>query len=215
MAAILCHLVYFFPVLGLQAVGYIASLDTSGVVFNRARGGETWASLLSHLHTDLQLWRSQAEARELEVGRIIVWLNGNEAYSRLTGIANVSEATLWRFTRAATQVLQRLVQEGRPVAVLGPLPRPEGEVAGVPWDGTMAYRLERRLVALRRAGRVDAAVEIYPVGRALCKKIAGEKRLENYYEFYDIDYVHLTRRGYLRVSHSPAFPRWLRVHARV
>lgn len=175
----------------------------------RARGGETWSSLFGHLDNDLAFWRLHTESRERELGSILVWLSGNDVYSRLTGLPSYDEWKLADVGWIAARTITRLRREGRPLLILGPLPRPDGEVAGTPWSHTASYHLERRLVALIRDRSLGPCVKVCALGRALTKKIQNKKRLENCWEFFLSDRIHLSAQGYQKVARCESFPEWL------
>ncbi|KAF0305483.1 hypothetical protein FJT64_022861 [Amphibalanus amphitrite] len=114
-------------------------------ILNRAPGGATWASLLSEVDQAVTSWQTAAAAIDKATGMIVVWLTGNDIYSKLSGLPRYSDASLKEIARQACLVLQRLRVVGE-VIVLGPLPRLAGELRGCTWNSTAAYRLERTLL---------------------------------------------------------------------
>ena len=64
-------------------------------------------------------------------GNIVIWLTGNDVYSRLSGLASFDDKKLENIGNTATTVWRKL-QDAGPVLVLGPLPRPDGDT--LVWD---------------------------------------------------------------------------------
>ena len=85
-------------------------------ILRRARGGETWGSLLGHLEADLAFWRFYTESRRGELGNVLVWLTGNDIYSPLTGLPSCDKNKLDDVGKTATQVTTALMQAGRPIS---------------------------------------------------------------------------------------------------
>ena len=187
----------------------LAATKDEDRILCRARGGETWSSLLPHLDADLRAWREEARLRECQLGEVILWLSGNDVYSRLTGLPSFGEKKLHEVGRLAEEALSRLTRQGMQVTVLGPLPRPDGEVTGAQWSHTAAFHLERRLVAVSRDRLQDQRIRVCGLGRALTKKLDGRKRLENCGEYFMRDGIHLSVCGYQKVAQCESFPQWL------
>ncbi|KAF0313686.1 hypothetical protein FJT64_015821 [Amphibalanus amphitrite] len=116
----------------------IRSEETDDPIFCRARGGETWGSLLGHIYDDLEDWRREADRRNGLTGNIAIWLTGNDVYNRRSGLASFTNEKLEEVGDTAAAVWSKLRGAG-PVFVLGPLPRPDGKVAGTLWSHTAAF----------------------------------------------------------------------------
>ena len=179
-------------------------------VLNRARGGATWASLLGEVNQAITSWQTAAAAIGRTTGKIVVWLTGNDVYSKLSGLPRYSDASLKEIARQACLVLQRLRVAGE-VVVLGPLPRLAGELRGCTWNSTAAYRLERTLL---RGGPGELAT-VVPLGRYLARKM-GKRRsgMKGCEPWYGEDGVHLTAAGYTRLAGAGPFPKWLQMKAK-
>ncbi|KAF0307133.1 hypothetical protein FJT64_021480 [Amphibalanus amphitrite] len=175
---------------------------------NLARGGATWASTADELHAILDRWTSEAERRGRRLGEVVVWLSGNDVYSRLTRLANFSEETLSDSGRLARGVCRHLQSLAR-VTVLGPLPRPSGEVHGGRWETTAAYHLERRLKHC-----LPPSVRLIPLGRQLLRR-SGRRHcvVPACASYFRSDGVHLSAEGYGRVADALQLPIWLAVTA--
>ena len=113
--------------------------------------------------------------------------------------------------QTSTQLTTALARADRPTFILGPLPRPDGELAGIPWSYTAAYKLERRQMTLNRDRRLGPGTQVWGLGRSRTKKIDRTKRLQDCWEYFLADAVHLSPLGYRRVTQCAAFLRWLRV----
>lgn len=179
-------------------------------ILNRARGGATWSSLLGEVNQAIVSWRTAAAATGRTTGTAIIWLTGNDVYSKLSGLPRYSDVTLKEIARQACLVLQRLRSHGE-VVILGPLPRLAGELRGCTWNSTAAYRLERTLI---RGGPGDLAA-VVPLGRYLTRKM-GRRRsgMKGCEPWFRDDGVHLTEEGYARLAGAGAFPKWLQMKAK-
>ena len=104
-------------------------------ILNRVRGGETWRSLLERIDLEVAAWQTAAAAENLFPGIVILWLTGNELYSRYSLLARFDQDLLATVGRTAKVVIARLHHANR-VLVLGPLPRLAGEMHGVTWEST-------------------------------------------------------------------------------
>ncbi|KAF0294530.1 hypothetical protein FJT64_007817 [Amphibalanus amphitrite] len=179
----------------------ISSRLPDDLVLNRAKGGETWRSLLERLETEVAAWQTAATAANLLPGIVVLWLTGNEVYSRLSLLASFDKALLTTVGRTAAAVIARLKSADQ-VIVLGPLPRLAGEMHGVTWEYTAAYHLERTLVKL------DTEAKIVPLGRALTRKISKNRHgLKGCEGWYLPDGIHLSPEGYQKLA--DIVPLWL------
>ena len=178
-------------------------------VLNRARGGATWASLLNEINGSLVSWETAAAASGMRTGKVIIWLTGNDVYSKLSGMPRFSDSTLLEIAGTASTVINRIGDRAE-VIILGPLPRLAGELRGTTWNGTAAYRLERTLL---RKGPGSSATVI-PLGRLLTRKM-GRKRngMMGCEPWFHSDGVHLSGEGYAKLASAGAFPGWLRMRA--
>ena len=124
-----------------------ANLDTTvarDAFLRLARGGETWASLLQRLERHLDSWRQEAADQGRQLGAAVVWMTGNEVYSRRSGLASFGLDSLAEIGESVRGVLKELSGVTEELVVLGPLARPLGEVIGIGWSRTAAFHLERR-----------------------------------------------------------------------
>ena len=178
-------------------------------IYSRARGGETWDGVKSHLTADINAWEIAAAAEGLSKGLIIVWLTGNDAYSPLSYLADWNDdrkLALKAKIGPITRSLERHTPYG--VLVLGPLPRMAGEVAGDRWEETAAYKLERTTMKSNLGRRT----RVVPLGRALTTKMSKKNHgMLGVEKYFCEDGVHLSRAGYGRLQDS--VPVWLRLGA--
>lgn len=110
----------------------LKAADAADEVLHRALGGATWASTLRRLPEDLAAWRSAAATFGMDLGQAIVWLSGNDVYSRLTGLSNKDRSHLENVMSLAQRVVRELQKNTPDVTILGPLPRFGGESAPAP-----------------------------------------------------------------------------------
>ena len=180
-------------------------------ILNRSQGGATWFSVLERIERYNTSWLTAAAALGLNPGKAIVWLTGNDVYSRTTGLARYSDDSLKEIGRAARVVVQRLRTHADEVVILGPLPRLAGDLYGCTWNSTAAYKLERTLIC---NGPGDIAT-IVTLGRLLTRKM-GRKRngLKGCEMWFRSDGVHLSPEGYCKLAGADAFPDWLVMKAR-
>ena len=181
------------------------------LVLNRSEGGESWLSILERIDRYITSWLTAAAASGLNPGKAIVWLTGNDVYSRATGLARFTDESLREIGRAARVVVQRLRTHATEVVILGPLPRLAGDLYGCTWNSTAAYKLERTLI---RNGPGDIAT-IITLGRLLTRKM-GRKRngIKGCEMWFHPDGVHLSPEGYSKLAGADAFPDWLVMRAR-
>ena len=186
----------------------IASRYCGDKVLNRSQGGESWTSLLEHLEFDINAWQTTAAAWGMIPGSVVIWLTGNDVYSRESRMANFTLDKLFGVGRAARAAVLRLRRAADNVTILGPLPRLAGEVWGATWESTAAYHLERTLL---KEGLHEHAV-IIPLGRALTRKMGKRRQgLKGCEQWFCPDGVHLSAEGYLKLS--DCVPVWLTLKA--
>lgn len=176
---------------------------------DRTWGGATWKSLADHLPGLLQDWTREATRRGRRLGAAVVWLSGNDVYSRASGLPSYSEGSLLDISVVAGDITDALLRMAEQVTVLGPLPRLACETPGVPWERTAAFHLERRLVH-------QLPSEVYKVcwGRQLTRKFGGRSScFEGCSRWYAEDRIHLSPLGYSKLADSSEFPIWLRMSA--
>ena len=101
-------------------------------MLNRSQGGETWSSLLERLDLEISAWQTAAAALGIIPGSVVIWLTGNDVYSKESGMANFNLDQLFRIGRSARAAVMRLRRAADRVTILGPLPRLAGEVWGRP-----------------------------------------------------------------------------------
>ena len=178
-------------------------------VVNLTTGGATWKSLENKLPGIIQVWKACIAEAGCRPGRCLVWMTGNDIYSRLTGLASYAEETLDRVTGHARRVVAELLLHADGVLVLGPLPRLSGEVAPVKWEQTAAFHLERRL-----KHQLPPRVQFVPLGRQLTRKMNNIRSLNaGCAEWFRPDHTHLSPAGYERVADAPDLSIWVKIAA--
>ncbi|KAF0300648.1 YLP motif-containing protein 1 [Amphibalanus amphitrite] len=172
-----------------------------------ARGGATWSSTADELHAILDRWTSEAERQGRRLGEAVVWLTGDDVYSRSATLA-VFDKTLEETGRLAKAVCRRLQSLAR-VTVLGPLPRLSEETSGNGWETTAAYHQERRL-----KHSLPPGVHLVLLGRQLMRRSARRYRFApECASYFRSDGVHLSAEGYGRVADALELPIWLAMTA--
>ena len=116
-----------------------------------------WVTQQDRLSGDISAWERAVASRRARLGIAVVWLNGNELYSRHTLAASFTDTDLAAIWRVARQVTRQLLLQAEEVLLLGPVPRPQGELLGTQWNHTAAYKLERTLLTLADGERVKLA----------------------------------------------------------
>ena len=187
---------------------YRASAEPDGVL-NLSRSSATWNKLSKRIHDDLESWSTAAAASGRARGAIIIWLSGNDAYSKLSGLANKDPAHLRKVQDEVRDVLRKIREAGftEEVVILGPLPRPAADLMEGTWESTGAYHLERALLKLR----LDDGVTLVKLGRALTIKISKKRSGIGYkcLPWYKHDQVYLSAGGYRKLA--PKLPAMLRM----
>lgn len=174
---------------------------------NRAHGGATWRSVERHLEADIGIWQLAAAANGDSLGSALVWVNGNELYTRYTQMSAFEASDLCDVGVLATRVVKRLLEFAEAVYLVGPLPRPAGELLGTPWQITAAFHHERTLMKLELGERCRCL----PVGRSLVRRMGRRERGIWGIEEFFVDGVHPSPSGYARIAASAHFPEWLKV----
>ena len=183
--------------------------DNDGMLC-RAQSGDTWQKLLGHLESDIVVWQLQAAASGLLPGSVVVWMSGNDVYSRLTGLAQIDREHLDSVGLAARTVVSRLKGLADRVYLLGPLPRVAGELRGTTWEATAAYHLERTLLWLN----LGDSVQLVPSGRQLTRKMGRRRHgIQNTEAWYTEDGVHLSKEGYEKLADASSLPMWITLKA--
>ena len=108
----------------------------------------------------------------MATGNIILWVTGNDVYSRLTLLAGFDRERLLAVAATARAVISRFGAEADEVLVLGPLSRLAGEIPGLTWESTAAYHLQRTLTKQDP----DHNCRIVSLGRSLTQKMGRSKR---------------------------------------
>ena len=182
-------------------------VEDGDLVLNRAIGGNTWAKVSSSLDEDLRLWREAADVFGMELGRVVIWLSGNEAYDRLTGLNLMNDAPRGQLEAIIRGVLSSLGAVSEPV-VLGPLARFWVDRL-LPWEHTASYKLDRK----EKEAAEEEEASFISLGKTLTKKLRGRHVVvEECRQWYQSDGVHLTREGYRKVAGAELFPSWLTVN---
>ena len=186
-----------------------SGFDDDGMLC-RAQSGDTWQRLLGHLESDIAVWQMEAAASGLLPGSVLVWMSGNDVYSRLTGLAQINREHLDRVGLAARTVASRLRGLADRVYLLGPLPRVAGELRGTTWEATAAYHLERTLLWLN----LGDSVQLVPLGRQLTRKMGRRRHdIHGTEAWYTEDGVHLSKEGYAKLADAISLPVWLTFRA--
>lgn len=182
-------------------------VEDGDLVLNRAIGGNTWAKVSSSLDEDLRLWREAADVFGMERGRVVIWLSGNEAYDRLTGLNLMNDAPRGQLEAIIRGVLAAVGAVSEPV-VLGPLARFWVDRL-LPWEHTASYKLDRK----EKEAAEEEEASFISLGKTLTKKLRGRHVVvEECRQWYQSDGVHLTREGYRKVAGAELFPSWLTVN---
>lgn len=187
------------------------------VLLDRCRGGATATTIIDRLEFDLAHWDAIAAAEQLPKGSAVYWISANDVYSRWTGLGSISSETLEQIGQRIRRTLVRLTSRTSSLVVLGPLPRPDGELAGVAWEKTAAFHLERttkRVVEALAEQQEGAAVQFVPLGRYLTKKQGGRHAVRAECQcWYQDDRVHLNSSGYQKLADAEHLPVWLQFAA--
>lgn len=182
---------------------------TGDAFLRRAHGGATWRSLSRNLQSVLEEWDRVAADQGRRLGAAVIWSTGNDVYSKLTGLGNISEEVLAEVSSIANDVVTRLLEVAEDVLVLGPLPRLSGEAMGTRWEQTAAFHLERRL-----HHQLPKDVRLIRLGRQLTRKASGRycciKKCDVWYQK---DGVHMSAAGYRKLADAAELPIWLRMAA--
>ena len=148
-------------------------------------------------------WQSAVTAQGRVRGTAIIWLTGNDCYSRFSELRSFSDEKLEEVSLHAIHVTGRLLRMSERVIVLGPLPRMSGELMGAQWVPCAAYHLERRLLHC-----LPAPVIFVPLGRQLTKKSAKKHCVTlNCLMWYKHDRTHLSEAGHRKLADD--LPVWL------
>ena len=99
------HLLFGDSIAGRAA---ITSQFQDDEVFDRTQGGETWSSLLCHVGPDIIAWQTAATSRGLKTGCIIIWLTGNDVYSKVTLLPQFDDERLADIGLTIKAVVSRL-----------------------------------------------------------------------------------------------------------
>ena len=183
-------------------------------MISRCRGGATANSVLAGLDTDIQHWELVLAAERLTRGSIAYWVTANDVYSKFTGYKSIDPYTLQKIGFAVTSTIKRIAAATDHVVVLGPLPRPDGDLAGIAWEKTAAYHLERTakkvVDELNERQELRTRLTFVPLGRCLTKKQGGRHAVrEECSRWYCDDRIHLNRAGYEKISDAEYLPLWL------
>ena len=180
-------------------------------MLNGAWGGATWRELREKLDGVLVNWEQEAEAEGRRLGSVIIWLTGNDIYSKKSGLRCDGEDNLADIAEDAKYVARRLMRVAERVLVLGPLPRYGAELSGTPWICTAAYQLERRLLH-----QLPRQVRVVPLGRQLCRKYRGDYAIGvKSADWFARDGVHITPAGFGKLMDAESLPVWLTMDAAI
>ena len=141
---------------------------------NRAWRGATWTELHDRVGREIAAWQMAAAASDLALGRIVIWLTGNDVHNNESYLASFDREKLLRIGLIAREVVLEAMLHGD-VCILGPLPRLAGHAAEVTWESTASYHLERTLL---KAG-LGQISSFSLLGRALARKKGEEAARAN------------------------------------
>ena len=182
------------------------------LIFNKARGGETWSKLSRALPGLIAEWRRAASAFGVPLGSTIFWLSGNDAYERGTG-QNAFTTMPAEEVEALERTIRTVIEVARAtslsVVVLGPLPRIVYDNT-LPWEHTASYKLDRKV---KEATTGD---EFISLGKALTKKMGRKSRhliIEDCRPWFAKDGIHLSPRGYEKIAAVDKLPAWVVLRA--
>ena len=175
----------------------------------RAYGGATWKSLSRNVPEIIREWSQEAASQGRRLGSAVLWLTGNDVYSRHSGMASFPENRLAETAGYAVEVCRALARSADRIFVLGPLPRLSGEVTGTRWEQTAAFHLERRL-----HHQMPAEVYFIRWGRQLLKKsLERYSCIPDCQVWFQADGTHLTAAGYGKLADAAELPIWLKLAA--
>ena len=184
------------------------------VVVNRCPRGATAGIILDQLELDMRHWEMRAETEQLPMGTAVYWITANDVYSRYTGCGSISPEELEICGILIRKTIKRLLTRTNRVLILGPLPRPDGDLPGLAWEKTAAYHLERtakRVVEDMLERREGEHLKFVPLGRCLTKKQGGRHSVRiECAQWYREDGVHLNAAGYEKLGDAMHLPVWLR-----
>lgn len=160
-------------------------------LINLAESGNTWTKEELRVGGHIAKWAEESRGRNLEQGRVFIWMGGNDIYGRPWQKAQGIEE------RAVEGVLRKLNLRDADVVVAGPTPRMWAD-SGRDWEDTAAFRADRIL-----RGTVEAAgAKFIPyLGRALTSMRRRRHALlpDVAHQFFT-DGIHLSEEGYRRVE---------------
>ena len=180
------------------------------VFLRRACGSATWGSVHDVLPDIVSDWSREVEDRGAVRGVAVIWLTGNDVYSKSSGLPSYSNSTLETIADHAIDVTLDLMPLAEQVVVLGPLPRPDGEVMNNRWERTAAYKLDRLLKRQLPTG----VVCVHSLGRLLLRKYHQRYSVTpECDEWFRDDRIHPAASGYAKLEEAERFPAWLRLAA--
>ena len=97
-------------------------------VLNRAWRGATWTELHDRVGREIAAWQTAAAASDLALGRIVIWLTGNDVHNKESYLASSDREKVLRIGLIAREVVLEVMLHGD-VCILGPLPRLAGHAA--------------------------------------------------------------------------------------
>ena len=193
----------------------LASRMKNDVVLNRCRGGATAQSIFAGLELDLRHWEMSATAHQLPRGWAVYWVSANNVYSRFTGGSNLDPGLMSTCSLNVQRTVEMLLTRTQRILVLGPLPRLDGDLAGLAWEKTAAFHLERaakRAVEAVAANHTEARIQFVPLGRCLTKKQGGRHCVRpECAGWFRGDLVHLSLSGYEKLADAQHLPIWVRL----
>ena len=190
------------------------------ITLNRCHSGATADIILDNLRMDIRKWEITAAAAEsLPRGWAVLWVSANDVYSRYSGRGSIEPTNLDLCGIKIRQIIWQLRASTDKILVLGPLPRPDGDIPpdDKVWEKTAAYHLERAakktIEALSEQLRGEERLQFVPLGRCLTMKCAIDKKSKRRHSirpecrrWYKQDGIHLNESGYMKIGDAEHLP---------
>lgn len=179
-------------ILGDSIAAYLdPPLQPGHQLLNLAVRGSTWAREAGLLREHLEEWEREAAERGADLGRIFLWLGGNDVYGR------PHEVPRELCERTVSEVLSQLSPYAARTTMAGPTPR-------LRYDYDMRWECTRAAEANLTLERLAAAHGVHFVrylGRALSSMVQRQHVVNSAVarHWFAPDGVHLTVQGYQKV----------------
>ena len=162
-----------------------------------------------------------AAAKALPKGWAVLWVSANDVYSKETGRGSIEPTHLNICGIKIRQMIGQLLTSTDKILVLGPLPRPDGDMPpdDRAWEKTAAFHLERTakktIEALSKQLGGEKQLKFVPLGRCLTVKYAIDSNSKRRHSirpecrrWYTWDGIHLNESGYLKIGDAEHLPVW-------